>query len=106
VKDKQLVTYNSRDKNGIVVHDSNDKPKHYYKRCAKGLYCNDMSVINHATTLARISTVAKNEAEFSNHEITRVKEARKFQEIAGLSLEGLLNDIDNGNIQNNPITRR
>ena len=35
VEDKQLITYNSQDKNGFVVHDSNDKPKHYYKRYAK-----------------------------------------------------------------------
>ena len=83
MKDKQLVTYNSRDKNGIVVHDSNDKPKHYYKRCVKGLYYNNMSVIDHATTLAGISIVAKNEAKFSSREITRAKEARQFQELAG-----------------------
>ena len=32
VEDEQLITYNSRYKNGFVVHDSNDKPKkHYYK---------------------------------------------------------------------------
>jgi len=60
VEAKQLITYNSRDMNGFVVHDLHDKPKHYYKRCAKGLYYNDMSKIDHATTLAGISTVAKN----------------------------------------------
>jgi len=83
VQNKQIVTYISRDKNGFVVHDLNDKPKHYYKRCVKGLYYNNMSVIDHATTLAGISTVAKNEAKFSSREITRAKEARQFQELAG-----------------------
>ena len=42
VEDKQIITYNSQDKNGFTVHDSNDKPRHYYKRCAKGLYYTDM----------------------------------------------------------------
>ena len=66
VEVKQLITYNSRDKNGFVVHYLNDKPKHYYKICTKGLYYNDMSVVDHATNLAGISTVDKNEAKFSN----------------------------------------
>ena len=64
--------------------------------CSKGLYYNDMSDVHHAITLARISTVTKNEAKFSTREITRAKEARKFQELAGISLQGLLNEIDNG----------
>ena len=42
VEDKQLITYNSRSKDDFRVHDSNNQPKHFYKRCAKGLYYNDM----------------------------------------------------------------
>ena len=98
VEDKQLLIYNSWSKDGFVVHDSNDQPKHFYTRCAKGLYYNDMSDVHHATTLAGISTIAKNEAKFSTRETTRAKEARKFQELAGLSLQGLLNKINNRTI--------
>ena len=105
VEDKHLITYNSRDKRGFVVHDGNDVPKHYYKRCAKGLYFNDMST-QHGNTLAGISTVAKNEAKYSARDVARAKEARKFQATMGFSLKGLLNEIDNGTIRNNPITRR
>ena len=106
VEDRHLITYNSRDMRGFVVHDDNDVPQHYYTRCAQGLYYNDMSITQHGNTLAEISTVAKNETAYSARDVLRAKEARKFQASMGLSLQGLLNEIDNGTIRNNPITRR
>ena len=105
VADKHLITYNSRDERGFVVHDENDQPQYQYKRSAQGLYFNDMSV-HHGNTLAGIPTIAKNEEKYSARDVVRAKEARKFQASMGLSLQGLLNEIDNGTIRNNPITRR
>ena len=37
-RDDTLITYNSRNGEGIVVHDKNDEPMHYYHRCSKRLF--------------------------------------------------------------------
>lgn len=69
------------------------------------VYFNGMSS-QHGNTLAGISTVAKNEAKHSARDVVRAKEARKFQASMGLSLKGLLNEINNVTIRNNHITCR
>ena len=42
-RDDTLITYNSRNGEGIVVHDKNDETMYYNHRCSKGLFYIDMS---------------------------------------------------------------
>ena len=88
-----------------MVHDKNDEPVHYYHRCSKGLFYRDMSE-HHSHTLLAVSTIKTNEAKFTNRDVVRAKQASRFQYHMGLSLQGLLDKIDSGNIRNNPVTRR
>ena len=103
-----LVTYNSRSGDGIIVHDENDEPMHYYHRCRKGLFYRDMSTqeYGHTHTTLAVATVKDNESKFTNRDVSRAKQARRFQDNMGLSLQALLDEIDSGTIRNNPITRR
>ena len=103
--DDTLITYNSRSGDGIIVHDKDDQPMHHYQRCQKGLFYRDMSE-QAGTTLMGVATVKRNESKFTNRDVLRAKQARKFQDLMGLSLQGLLNEIDCGTVRNNPITRR
>ena len=88
-RDDTLITYKIRNGEGIVVHDKNDEPMHYYHRCSKGLFYRDMSE-HHSHTLLAVSTVKTNEEKFTNRDVVRAKQARRFQDHMGLSLQGLL----------------
>ena len=105
VSTKNLVTFNSRDGQGFVVHGETQQ---HFIQSAPGLYYRDMSTQpHHANTLAGdgIDTVEKNESKYSTRDIARAKQARKLQEITGMSLRGFLDAIDNKSFLNNPITR-
>jgi len=75
VTTKNLVTFNSRDRQGFVVHGETQQN---FVQSAPGLYYRDMSQQpHHAITLAGdgIATVKKNESKYITHDVVRAKQA-------------------------------
>ena len=79
------------------MHDKNNKPIHHYYRCSRGRFYRNTKSDVHAHTLVNI--VTSNGSNFIARDIIRAKEARKLQQLMGLSLNGLMEEIYPGGRQ-------
>ena len=100
VKDKYLVTYNSKNGNAFVVH-KDDGTTRTFQQSERGLFYMDMA----ATGTLLVNTVAENKSKYTNHDYLRAELARQIQKRIGRpSTRAFIKIVENKLLPNCPIT--
>jgi hypothetical protein len=100
VKEKYLVTYNSRDGNAFVVH-KDDELSRTFQQSPRGLFYMDTT----QTGTLLVNTVAENKNKYTNRDYSKALLARNIQKRIGRpSTRAFIRIVDNKLLPNCPIT--
>jgi hypothetical protein len=101
VKEKYLVTYNSRDGNAFVVHMDNGSAQ-TFQQSPRGLFYMDTA----QTGTLLVNTVAENKNKYTNCNYSKAVLARNIQKRIGRpSTNTFLRIVDNKLLPNCPVAR-
>jgi hypothetical protein len=101
VKEKYLVTYNSRDKNAFVVH-KDDGTTRTFKQSERRLFYMDTA----KTGTLLVNTVAQNKASYTNRNYSRAVLACEIQKRIGRpSTKASIKIVENKLLPNCPVTQ-